>query len=489
MHIGEFLREAKCCIRCLHRLSGKHNRANFVLRRADDAEHANVKHGAELLQNCQPVLQEEHKSESCPLCLGILGDNFLSSCLNKIAKKMLEDGYDSDTFSLNAMIPNSIAIRQHSLYTYAKEKLRDEVWKQEDVVSVKDALKYGLTEKLEEKTRKKCDVKSDLRVTVVADYINDRKEVSALMQCSKGSNSRKRKYGGKPSQSISSIQTTLDEMKSVETLSKYADCPPQLPTESCSLKDILCFQEAIYVAGRYNKYSRELSQTPWIIDGTRKTESSVQELICDKILQYFRATDLKFISAGREDVDVKMLGSGRPFAIELINSRRTKTSEEDVKELQISINSSTDMIAVNRLQMIPKKDLTLLKEGEEHKIKLYRATVYAKNGVSDEKLESLQNDLVISQKTPVRVLHRRPFAARSKTIHSISAERIDQNHFALNLSTQAGTYIKEFVHGDFRRTCPSLGSLLETEVDILELDVQEVELVWPPAKEEEERIF
>ena len=28
--------------------------------------------------------------------------------------------------------------------------------------------------------------------------------------------------------------------------------------------------------GRYNKYSRELSQTPWFIDGVRKTETSVQ---------------------------------------------------------------------------------------------------------------------------------------------------------------------------------------------------------------------
>ena len=33
-------------------------------------------------------------------------------------------------------------------------------------------------------------------------------------------------------------------------------------------------------------------------------------------------------------------------------------------------------------------------------------------------------------------------------------------------------YIKEFVHGDFRRTNPSLGTLLGTEVDILELDVE-----------------
>ena len=33
-------------------------------------------------------------------------------------------------------------------------------------------------------------------------------------------------------------------------------------------------------------------------------------------------------------------------------------------------------------------------------------------------------------------------------------------------------YVKEFVHGDFGRTKPSLGDLLNTETDILELDVE-----------------
>ena len=43
------------------------------------------------------------------------------------------------------------------------------------------------------------------------------------------------------------------------------------------------------VVGRYNKYSRTLSQTPWIIDGARKTESSIEELVCTKIQAVFRA--------------------------------------------------------------------------------------------------------------------------------------------------------------------------------------------------------
>lgn len=47
--------------------------------------------------------------------------------------------------------------------------------------------------------------------------------------------------------------------------------------------------------------------------------------------------------------------------------------------------------------------------------------------------------------------------------------------FKLDIKTQAGTYIKEFVHGDFGRTQPSLGQLLGgVHVDILALDVQVV---------------
>lgn len=35
----------------------------------------------------------------------------------------------------------------------------------------------------------------------------------------------------------------------------------------------------------------------------------------------------------------------------------------------------------------------------------------------------------------------------------------------------AGTYIKEFVHGDLERTIPNVGTLLNSEADIIQLDV------------------
>ena len=44
----------------------------------------------------------------------------------------------------------------------------------------------------------------------------------------------------------------------------------------------------------------------------------------------------------------------------------------------------------------------------------------------------------------------------------------------LHILASAGTYIKEFVHGDLGRTLPNVGSLLGCQADILQLDVCEV---------------
>lgn len=113
--------------------------------------------------------------------------------------------------------------------------------------------------------------------------------------------------------------------------------------------------------GRYNKFSRTLSQTPWILNGERKTSSSVQvnllqvslvdrlqELLSDDLIKLVGATEGRFCSAGgqnirvlshhsigREDVDVRMLGTGRPFTIELINPRRTVLTAEELLNLEV----------------------------------------------------------------------------------------------------------------------------------------------------------
>lgn len=54
--------------------------------------------------------------------------------------------------------------------------------------------------------------------------------------------------------------------------------------------------DILFFTGRYNKYSRNLPQTPWIIDGERKLDSSVEELISEHLMAEFKA-DSKYPEA------------------------------------------------------------------------------------------------------------------------------------------------------------------------------------------------
>jgi tRNA pseudouridine synthase 10 len=62
-------------------------------------------------------------------------------------------------------------------------------------------------------------------------------------------------------------------------------------------------------------------------------------------------------------------------------------------------------------------------------------------------------------------------------VHSARSQLLTPHFFLLHLVTSAGTYVKEFVHGDLGRTRPSVGELLSAgggarvAADILMLDV------------------
>ena len=45
----------------------------------------------------------------------------------------------------------------------------------------------------------------------------------------------------------------------------------------------------ICVVGRYNKYCRHVSQTPWLVDGGKKTNTSIEEVICENANQHIKA--------------------------------------------------------------------------------------------------------------------------------------------------------------------------------------------------------
>jgi tRNA pseudouridine synthase 10 len=127
-----------------------------------------------------------------------------------------------------------------------------------------------------------------------------------------------------------------------------------------------------------------------------------------------------------------------------------------------------------------------LKEGEENKSKVYCALCHTPGReVTPEILQILNTapmPIVLHQKTPIRVLHRRNLDVRLRKILSMSAKPAmkSKEMFILSVKTEAGTYVKEFVHSDLGRTVPSVADLIGVQTEILSLDVDAVELDWPP---------
>ena len=82
------------------------------------------------------------------------------------------------------------------------------------------------------------------------------------------------------------------EMEMVNFLFRGASIPPATPTSFATVS-VSAYHESVMVMGNYIKNSRELSQSPWIIDGVKKTETSVHELVGDLCAKAFKSTRMK----------------------------------------------------------------------------------------------------------------------------------------------------------------------------------------------------
>ncbi|KAL5706279.1 tRNA pseudouridine(55) synthase [Ranunculus cassubicifolius] len=395
----------------------------------------------------------ENDSNSCSICLGILqfcstsqGEeisvkkNQVCDFTESIAKIVKREGFQISDFAIEISVPQIILDNQTATWLYMRMKYGSEPWFQEQLhVSVKDALKLSITKSLE----------------------------TFLNYC--GENA-----GGQTCRLIA-VNNTLKLI----TNRYHNFCCAFDVKEPCLLM-CHCYRTPTYIGGRYLKYSRNVSQTRWIIDDERKGEASVEEIIGNAVVPLCRGDSYKFHAAGREDIDVRMLGSGRPFLIEIQNARQ-EPSKLSTTVMEDKINNSEDkLVRVRNVKVVGIEGWNLMREGETEKQKQYAALVWISRPLKDEDLQTICSleDMKILQRTPVRVLHRRSPLDREKVIHWMKVERIigSSQYFLLHLCTQAGTYIKEFVHGDLGRTQPSIGSLLGCRAEILQLDVTDVKM-------------
>jgi tRNA pseudouridine synthase 10 len=239
----------------------------------------------------------------------------------------------------------------------------------------------------------------------------------------------------------------------------------------------------LYVQGRYRKLDRTLPQTRWPCrhcrgrgcdrcEGTGKTyATSVEEVVAAPFLRLTGAEGSRFHGMGREDIDARMLGRGRPFVLELLRPR--VRSLDLVQALDALSREAVGRVEVLDLRAAEGPDVVRIKQAAPEKS--YRVGVIgtAPVGKVNEALD-LALGRAIAQRTPTRVAHRRSDRVRTRRIVAARVVEATEGRFTLDLRTEAGTYVKEWVEGDDGRTEPSLASLLGVPLTVEYLDVLDV---------------
>jgi tRNA pseudouridine synthase 10 len=242
----------------------------------------------------------------------------------------------------------------------------------------------------------------------------------------------------------------------------------------------------LFVAGRYRKLVRDIPQSKWFCSscrgkgcekcgGTGKMyPESVEELVSKPLLAAAQGEKTSFHASGREDIDARMLGNGRPFVIEV---SKPKKRFLDLKKLEVAVNAdAVGKVEVSGFRFSDRDVVRRLKKGESAQ-KEYRMLIDFENAVSEEGLRLLEEQLSgssIRQQTPLRVLHRRADLVREKYIYEVKVKKVSLKRAEMKIRCQGGLYVKELVSGDEGRTMPNVSELLGNRAKPLKLDVLNV---------------
>jgi len=174
---------------------------------------------------------------------------------------------------------------------------------------------------------------------------------------------------------------------------------------------------------------------------------------------------------GREDINARMLGTGRPFVLEILRPHHRTL---DLPSLEAEVNrTAAGRVQVRELAWSDGAEVVRIKEATP--TKSYRVVV--RGETSDAKVNEALSVVAgrpIAQRTPTRVAHRRADRVRARRILAARLVESSPDRFTIELRAESGTYIKEWVEGDGGRTDPNLSQLVGAPLTVEALDVLEI---------------
>jgi len=242
----------------------------------------------------------------------------------------------------------------------------------------------------------------------------------------------------------------------------------------------------LYIAGRYRKLARGIPQSKWLCSNCRGKgcekcnwtgkmyPESVEEIIGKPFLDSTGGVEESFHASGREDIDARMLGKGRPFVMEIT---QPKIRFLNLEKLEKTVNADAKgKVEVSDLWFADKDVVRKLKKVESAH-KEYRVIIEFEDKITTKDLSLLEEKLtntVVKQRTPIRVLHRRADLTREKYIYEVRVKKLSPKKAEMKTRCQGGLYVKELVTGDEGRTTPNVSGVLENKAKPIALDVLNV---------------
>ena len=176
-----------------------------------------------------------------------------------------------------------------------------------------------------------------------------------------------------------------------------------------------------YFYGRYRKLERGIPQTKWPCRSCKgrgcekcdytglQYKSSVQGLIGDPLLEIFGSEEHAFHGMGREDIDVRCMGRGRPFVMEM---KKPVKRDIDANIVMEAINSSANgSIEVSDIRPSNRSEVVRVKDTPAEKSYTIRYKIEA---ITESEFDSLTQVMDIPSNNQERNRRRKNHHRRKK---------------------------------------------------------------------------
>jgi tRNA pseudouridine synthase 10 len=330
-------------------------------------------------------------------------------------RETLNDDYQFDTFLIGATLPANLFEKEDQIRARFKIRGRE---------NIKSQLIRDLRKKFSEVTKKRIDIlHPDLTINLQF-------------------------------QKNTSLEINT-KMRPLIMLGRYIKKNRGIPQRSGGEHNSgneVCIQSEPY---------RIVSQTPRQASVIRTLEdASIQSIMSKEILRITKGEALKFSWIGSEDENSLVLGSGRPFFVQIRNPKTIHLNQKTLRfqeyGLFVNIEEFFERLPEQPVQFIAKT----------------RIVIQASRQIGKEgglKIKSLANSIVVFQN------QKNKSRSSAKRIYSIDIVKINNKIFELDVIADGGLAIKQFVEGR-EYISPNISAVANLQCKCLLFDILDIRI-------------